>query len=290
MPSAVPAPLASIAARLRCPTCLQTLAPARGSLTCSRGHTHDLARHGYVTLLAGARRSPVGDDAGMLAARAAIQNAGHLEPLTAALAETARSLCTPGTSVILDAGAGTAHHLGGVLDTLPSALGVALDISRAASRRAARAHNRIASVRGDIWHAIPLGDGTVDLALSVFAPRNANELARVLRPGGAVTVATPAAEHLHELAMLHTIGIDPAKVPRLQRLFSAWPSADRVRQISWTMSLTHRDVTRMLAMGPTARHLRPDFQHHLAALTEPVHVSAAIELRTFRHPPQLPLR
>lgn len=287
MPSAVPAPLASIAGRLRCPTCLRTLAPVRGSLACSRGHSYDVARQGYVTLLPAVRRSPVGDDAGMLAARAAIQNAGYFEPLSAALAETARALCPPDPSVILDAGAGTAHHLGGVLDTLPGALGVAVDISRAASRRAARAHSRMASVRGDIWRAIPLADATVDLALSVFAPRNAEELARVLRPGGAVIVATPAAEHLHELATFHTISIDPAKVARLQGLFSAWPSPDRVRQISWTMSLTHADVTRMLAMGPSARHLRPDFQPHLATLTEPVHVSAAIELRTFRHPQKL---
>ena len=108
MPSAVPAPLASIAGRLRCPTCLRTLAPVQGSLACSRGHSYDVARHGYVTLLPAVRRSPVGDDAGMLAARAAIQNAGYFEPLSAALAETARALCPPGSSVVLDAGAGTA--------------------------------------------------------------------------------------------------------------------------------------------------------------------------------------
>ena len=287
MPSAVPAPLACVAELLRCPTCLKPLAPAQGALTCEHRHTYDVARQGYVALLPSGSRQPIGDDAEMTAARAAIQAAGHVEPLTTALAETARAFGPPGTSVILDAGAGTAHHLAGVLASLPGTLGVAVDASRAASRRAARAHDRIAGVRGNIWREIPLCDATVDVAMSVFAPRNANEFARVVRPGGAVIVATPSAEHLHELATLHTVTVDPAKSMRLRRLFSAWSVADQVRRISWIVRLTHQDVVRMLAMAPMGRHLRSDVQGRVAALTEPVHVTAAVELRTFRRPEHL---
>ena len=123
--------------------------------------------------------------------------------------------------------------------------------------------------------------------MSVFAPRNANEFARVVRPGGAVIVATPSAEHLHELATLHTVTVDPAKSMRLRRLFSAWSVADQVRRISWIVRLTHQDVVRMLAMAPMGRHLRSDVQGRVAALTEPVHVTAAVELRTFRRPEHL---
>ncbi len=289
MRSAVPAPLACIAELLRCPACLSPLATGQGSLTCERRHTYDLARPGYVTLLPSGRRCPIGDDGDMVAARAAIQDAGHFEPLTTALAEMAGSLGAPGTSVILDAGAGTARHLAGVLAALPGALGVAVDISRAASRRAARAHQRIAAVRANIWQGIPLRDATVDLAMSVFAPRNADELARVVRPGGVAIVATPSAEHLHELATLHTIRIDPAKPMRLQRMFAAWSRVDCVHRISWVLWLSHRDVVRMLAMGPTALHLRPDFRARLTALTEPVRLTAAVELRMLRRPEHLRL-
>lgn len=285
MSSAVPASLACIAELLRCPACLSPLAAAQGSLICARRHAYDVARHGYVTLLPSARRCcPVGDDAGMINARAAIMDAGHFEPLTTALAERACSLALPDSSVVLDAGAGTGHHLVGVLAELQGAVGVAVDVSRAASRRAARAHHRIARVRSDIWEEIPLCDATVDLAISVFAPRNPDELARVLRPGGAVVVATPAPDHLQELATLHAISVHRTKAMRLQHLFTGWPSADRVQRVSWILRLTHQDVARILTMGPAAHHLRPDFLGHLAALKKPVRVTAAVELRTFRRP------
>jgi 23S rRNA (guanine745-N1)-methyltransferase len=284
MSSAIPASLASIAELLRCPACHSPLAAVQGSLICARRHTYDVARHGYVTLLPSARRCPIGDDASMINARAAIMDAGHFGPLTTALAETVCSLALPDSSVVLDAGAGTGHHLAGVLADLPGALGVAVDVSRAASRRAARAHHRIARVRGDIWQEIPLCDATVDLAMSVFAPRNADELARVLRPGGAVVVATPAPDHLQELATLHAIGVHRTKARRLRQVFTGWASADRVQRVSWVLRLTHQDVARILMMGPAAHHLRPDFLLHLAALTEPVGVTATVELRTFRSP------
>ena len=106
----------------------------------------------------------------MIAARAAVQEAGHFDQLTTALVAAARAAGGSDSSLVLDVGAGTAHHLAGLLGALPHARGIALDASRDASRRAARRHQRIAAVRTDIWQQIPLGDGTADLALSVFAP------------------------------------------------------------------------------------------------------------------------
>jgi 23S rRNA (guanine745-N1)-methyltransferase len=284
MSSTVPASLTYIAELLRCPACFRPLAGAHGSLICARRHTYDVARHGYVTLMPTARRCPAGDDASMIDARTAIMDAGHFEPLTAALREKAGSLALPDSSVVLDAGAGTAHHLAGVLAELPRARGVAIDVSRAALRRAARVHQRIAGVRSDIWQQIPLCDATVDLAMSVFAPRNPDELARVLRAGAAVIIATPAADHLKELRALHQIGVHDTKALRLQQVFTAWSTADPVQRISWHLQLTRQDVARILAMGPAAHHLRPDFLVRLAAVSEPVRVTAAIELRTFRSP------
>lgn len=282
MPTAVPAPLAAIVDRLRCPVCLKPLAPARGSLICPSGHTHDVARQGYVTLRAPVGHSADGDDAGMVAARAAVQEAGYFHQLTAVLAQAARAAGGSDSSLILDVGAGTGHHLAGVLGALPHARGIALDASRHASRRAARTHRRIAAVRSDVWQQIPLRDGTIDLALSVFAPRNGAELVRVVRPGGAVLVATPAPEHLHELAMLHTVRVDPHKLARLQRQLPPALHPRTVRRITWMLELTRHEVEAVLRMGPASRHLKPDLERRIAGLPEPVLATASIELRTFR--------
>ncbi|HUJ35667.1 MAG TPA: methyltransferase domain-containing protein [Solirubrobacteraceae bacterium] len=278
----VPAQLAAVAERLRCPICLQPLAPTQRSLICPNGHTHDVARQGYVTLRAPTGRPADGDDAGMIAARAAVQDAGHFEKLTAALVAAARAAGGSESSLILDVGAGTGHHLAGLLGAMPHARGIALDASRDAARRAARRHHRIAAVRGDVWQQIPLGDATVDLALSVFAPRNGAELVRVVRPDGAVLVATPTSAHLHELAALHTVRVDPSKLERLRRrLTPAWCPTS-VRRITWTLELTRHDAEALVRMGPAAGHLKPDLERRLASLREPVLATAAIELRTFR--------
>jgi 23S rRNA (guanine745-N1)-methyltransferase len=284
MSSAVPAALACVASRLRCPVCHCPLVVARRSLTCARGHVHDVARHGYVTLLPKNHRLPPGDDAPMIDARAAIMDAGHFEPLTTALTQTVRRLGLSDASVVLDAGAGTSHHLAAVLARSPGGLGIAVDVSRPALRRAGQTHQRIARVRADIWREIPLGDASVDLGMSVFAPRNTDELARVLRPGGAVIVATPAAEHLRELADLHSIRVHRTKTTQLKRAFATWRCAGGVQRISWQMVLGQQDAASILGMGPAAHHLRPDFSDQLTALAEPLRVTGLVELRTFLAP------
>lgn len=253
-----------------------------GALTCSRGHSYDVAREGYVTLFATGVGHPFGDDAGMVAARATVERGGQFEPLTAALVETAGAVGDVGTSHVLDIGAGTGHHLASVLGALPQTRGVALDASRPAARSAARAHESIAAVRADVWRQIPLGNRSVDLALNVFAPRNGPELGRVVRPGGTVLSVTPTSAHLHELATLHSIRIDPDKTARLRRELGPWFKPISVRLITWTLQFTSEQAAAVLRMGPAARHLRPDFDRRLRALGESILVTGAARLRVFQ--------
>lgn len=256
--------------------------PAVEALICTAGHRYDVAREGYVSLFAAGVRHASGDDSGMVAARVHVEQAGHFEPLTAALVETAGGVADARISLVLDLGAGTGHHLAEVLGALPQACGVALDASRSAARRAARTHQSLAAVRGDVWRQIPLGDRTVDLALNVFAPRNGPELGRVVRPGGTVLSVTPASTHLHELAALHSMRIDPDKTARLRRALGPWFQPISVRPITWTARFTREQATTVLCMGPAARHLRPDFDRRLAAFEESIPVTAAAQLRVFR--------
>ena len=104
--------------------------------------------------------------------------------------------------------------------------------------------------------------------MSVFAPRNADELARVLRPGGAVVVATPAPDHLQELATLHAISVHRTKAIRLQHLFGAWPSADRVQRVSWVLRLTHQHAAR-ISERFILTGIRAASNHHERRVAEP---------------------
>jgi len=272
--TAIPAPLARVAALLRCPVCGLPLAPAPGALRCARGHAYDVARDGHVTLAPPGRRPAAGDDAAMVAARAAVLDGGHFAPLSAALADHR------GAGVVLDLGAGTGHHLAAALG--PDAVGIALDASPSALRRAVRAHARIAAVRADIWRLIPLGDATVDLALNVFAPRNPTEIARVLRPGGTLLVVTPAPGHLGELDALHGVGIDPRKTERLHAALAPLLTPSAERRIAWDMHVSRAEAAALVRMGPGAHHLDAPPEERLALRSEPLRVTAAVDVHAYR--------
>jgi 23S rRNA (guanine745-N1)-methyltransferase len=119
------------------------------------------------------------DSPQMVASRSRVLDAGVFDPVDAVLSRRLEDSCR-----ILEAGAGTGHHLARVLDAVDGAHGLASDISVAAIRRAARAHPRMAAIVADTWQGLPVRSGAVDAVLCVFAPRNRDEFARVLAPGG----------------------------------------------------------------------------------------------------------
>lgn len=238
-------------AALRCPVCAAGLAREGGSLRCERNHVFDVARQGHVHLAPGSRALR-GDTAEMVAARAAFLDAGHLAPISAALADAASRIAGPG--VVADVGAGTGHHLAAVLEATGRA-GIALDSSTPALRRAARAHPRMAAVACDAWAALPLRDGAAAIVLNVFAPRNGAEIARILASGGALLAITPTERHLAELREpLGMLTIDPGKADRLARDLGL---RERERHaIEAPLALTAQEAMLAARMGPAGHHAR----------------------------------
>jgi 23S rRNA (guanine745-N1)-methyltransferase len=258
-----------IVARLRCPVCGEPLAHAGGALRCATGHNFDLARQGYVDLAVGTVTHP-GDTAEMVAARAHVLAAGHFDFVTAALA-TAVGHYRSG--LIVDVGAGPGGHLAALVEHRPDALGLAIDVSKPALRRAARAHPRLAAVRADAWRGLPVADGAASVVLNVFAPRAGREFARVLAPGGRLIVVTPAADHLRELGL--AIGVDPRKEERLVGTLTPWFVREDDRELRTTLRLTEADAMAVAGMGPGA--------HHRQAPVGGGDVTAAVRLSTWRH-------
>lgn len=266
---------------LACPVCGEPLGQASGALWCPQGHSFDLARRGYVTLHGGAGSKMAGDSAAMVAARDRLLSAGHYNPLTAALTRTA----TQGPEgPVLDLGAGTGHQLAAILDAAPGRVGVAVDASKYAARRAARAHDRLGAVVADTWTKLPVRSGVIGLAVCVFAPRNGPEIARVLKPDGQLLVVTPAEDHLGELVeRLGLLRIDARKQQRLAGVLQ--PHLELVEQtpLRWRLTLSHGDAEVLVAMGPSARHLDPAGLHaDISRLSDPVGVTASVVISIYR--------
>jgi 23S rRNA (guanine745-N1)-methyltransferase len=271
-------------ALLACPVCGGPLdvVPGAAGLRCREGHLFDRARQGHVTLLPPAHRPPSGDSAEMVADRMAFLDAGHYAGITAALAHAVSAEGPPVS--LLDLGGGTGHHLAGVLDRLPEAVGVVLDSSAYAARRAARAHPRAVAVVADSWARLPVRDDAVDRVLVVFAPRNGPEIARVLRPEGRLVVVTPAPDHLGELVgPLELLRVDPDKAARLAATLEPDLTPVRTTAHRRRLSLSRAAVATLVGMGPHARHTtRVAIEARLAGLPEPIAVTVSVDVTTYR--------
>ncbi|MBQ1159981.1 methyltransferase domain-containing protein [Streptomyces sp. A73] len=280
-------PWATLTRLVRCPVCGDGLEVVERSLRCPQRHTFDMARQGYVSLLSGAKRTVNADSAAMVQARTAFLEAGHYAPLTRALARITVSLGLPGggeDGTVLDAGAGTGHYLAAVLEALPGAVGLALDASPYALRRAARAHPRAGAASWDVWRPFPVRDSCVDVVLNVFAPRNSAEFHRVLKPDGVLLVVTPTERHLCELRdRLGLLEVDPDKEERLERALSGHFVRERTEALEYTVELPPQDVENLAAMGPAARHIDPEeLRERVAALGGPVDVTASFGVSVHR--------
>jgi 23S rRNA (guanine745-N1)-methyltransferase len=276
--------LAASLAALVCPVCRSPFEAGRGdrTLVCPAGHSFDAAKQGYFNLLTGKGTVFEADTAAMVAARFDFLSAGHYRELAEAVAGLAAPFLAAAGSAVLDAGTGTGHYLRAVLDRVPAAA-VGLDISKFALRRAARLNPEAINLVGDVWQPLPLADDAVDVVTVVFAPRNAAEFARVLRPGGRLIVVTPRPGHLAEVAgQTGMLGIEPAKDERLAATLAGHFQAHRGRELDLPLSLAPADVVNLALMGPAGHHLdRDGLAARVAVLPSRTAVSARFRIGVF---------
>ena len=270
---------------LACPHCGSPLSRSGNSVRCVTGHAFDIARQGYVSLLRGDARTGTADTSAMVAARERFLDAGHYAPILRAVesaSQQAVGALAGGCAV--DVGAGTGHYLAEVLERLPAWVGVALDVSKYALRRAARAHPRAGAVACDVWRPLPVRDGAASLVLNIFAPRNPVEIHRILRPEGALIVVTPAPGHLGELvSALGLVTVDKDKQRRLHEQLDACFTRGSCMPCAFTMTIPHEHVATLVRMGPSAWHTDPvTLEDRIGRLPNPVTATAAVKVSSYR--------
>ncbi len=168
-----------------------------GQLRCSRDHSFDVARSGYVNLLQpqDKRSKEPGDTEAAVAARRRLHGRGVTGPLLEGIAEIAGA--SP-ADVVLDAGCGEGFYLG----TLARRIGFAahgVDISIPAVKSAARSFPECEWIVANADRLVPYADAAFSLVMSITARMNRGEFRRVLRDDGRLLVAIPAPEDFIEL-------------------------------------------------------------------------------------------
>jgi 23S rRNA (guanine745-N1)-methyltransferase len=281
-------------AALACPNCGQALDQADRRLSCPAGHSFDLAKQGYAPLLAPGSNATTGDTADQVAAREDFLNSGVYDPLMAAVAQAS---LTDAPGVIVEPGCGTGHYLAAALAADPTREGIGLDTSKYALRRCAKrvigdseprqaagTQTRLAAVLADAWQTLPVRDDAAAAVLNVFAPRNADEIARILHPRGVLVVLTPRQDHLRELVdALDLLSVDPAKPQRTADQLGSVFEAERTDELLYSIGLGPNEILKLVGMGPSARHLDPAvLAAAVAALPDKVQVTVSVTVTRWR--------
>lgn len=268
---------------LICPHCGGELRENGASLICSNGHTANVARQGYVSLLGRRSGTHTADSAEMLDARDRILGAGHFDPVADAIrGEIAEPGLDEVEGAVVDLGTGTGWYLARILDELPDRIGLGVDNSKFAARRAAKCHPRASAVVADIWDEIPVKSGAAALVVNIFSPRNGEEIERIKAEGGRLIVVTPTSDHLEELIEpFEMISVDPDKEERLQASLGEPGEELTGGRVDWKMSLASAEVADLVGMGPSAGRVdREEREALIAGLPERSEVSGSVRIWT----------
>jgi 23S rRNA (guanine745-N1)-methyltransferase len=130
-----------------------------------------------------------------------------------------------------------------------------MDLSSTAVARTVRRTGQIDGLVADVWSPLPIRTGRVDVVVVVFAPRNAPEFHRVLRPDGMLLAVIPQESHLHELREAGLmIDVQPGKSEQLVDSVAGHFTLEAREYIQYPMELGPDDVSALVGMGPSAHH------------------------------------
>lgn len=255
------------------------------------GHSFDVARQGYVTLVGGEGLKHNGDDADMIASRETFLSGGHFAPFVEAVSAKVNDALDEAEvgdderPVIVEIGAGTGYYLAHALDDVAGARGVGIDISIPAAKHLAKCHPRVGAVVADAWQRLPIQDRSVDVITVIFAPRNPEEFARILKENGQVIVLTAHPGHLDELREpLGIIGVEPGKIDHMMEKSAGF--LQRIGEdeiIEFPMELDRASIAAQIGMSPSARHIQAEELHkRLEQLPEKMTVTAKAQITRLR--------
>ncbi len=185
-----------------CPLCHARLTRSEKSYACPQGHQFDMAKEGYVNLLPvqHKRSRDQGDSSEMMQARLAFLDAGHYQPLREAVAQLLEDNLTDSAAGVLDIGCGEGYYTARFAQVAQEkgAQTFGLDVSKVAIRAAAKRYSGVTFCVASS-HRLPFDNASMDAVIRIYAPCKAQELARVIKPGGWVITVTPGPRHLMEL-------------------------------------------------------------------------------------------
>ncbi len=280
---------------LCCPICQNGLKQVGKSLKCERNHSFDMAKEGYVNLLMSRKKlaATVGDDGEMLRARRRFLDGGFYAPLADAIGKIAVSHLSRYANRdkslnILDVGCGEGYYTEQLqksfLERLPNqpVCFYGMDIAKTAVKMAAKRVERNGRFFvADINQQLPLPDRSLHLMLNIFAPRHAQEFARMMVTGGLLLIVIPSQQHLNSIrTQFDLLKIESNKQAHIETQLSACYSLREVSDLSIDLLLDQTILTDLIQMTPNARHLTSRQWNEISAINQ-IKTQASFHILSF---------
>ncbi|HUI45369.1 MAG TPA: methyltransferase domain-containing protein [Nitrospirota bacterium] len=196
---------------LQCPVCRNPLLNSADGYRCSKNHTFDAAREGYVNVLLSHKKNSKepGDSKEMIRSRRRFLDLGLYDGISSdineAVADNLPESRSQSAFNILDAGCGEGFYLKRLKEFLAHRPGApvtheyyGVDISKSAIRQATQRDRTMGWFVASIVD-LPFAQASFDMVLNVFSPADFHEFSRVLRKTGGLLVVSPGPRHLNGL-------------------------------------------------------------------------------------------
>ncbi len=230
---------------ITCPTCKEVLKKVDKSYKCKMGHTFDIAKEGYVNLLAVNKKNSKapGDNKEMLVARKDFLNSGAynllLEKILYIIEQNNKN-----QSVILEAGCGEGYYITNIKNNLKDAKCFGFDISKEAiklaSKRSSDVNFYVAS-----GYEPNIKEKSVDVLIVVFAPFAEDEYTKLLAKDGICIVVKPNTNHLIELKNQFYDNVKQVKPSVYNKFY-----IDSTYNLIYTFNPTEENLYNLFKMTP----------------------------------------
>ena len=188
------------ASSFACSICQENLTLVETSLKCSKRHSFDLAKFGYVNLAPQIKQS-ANYDKENFQNRQQILESGFYQAI---LEDISDLLATnPSAKTVLDIGCGEGFYSRKLQESHPDKTFYAFDISKDSVQIAAKSEPNWAVnwFVGDLAR-LPIKDASIDILLDIFSPANYGEFRRVLSQNGILIKVVPTENHLKEIRQM----------------------------------------------------------------------------------------
>lgn len=240
-----------------CPICSNQLSKNGRSFRCSKGHTFDVAKEGYVNLLPANRKRSLdpGDNAEMISARGRFLGTGYYKQLAD---ELVKVIDQPHR--LADLGCGEGYFTAAFCNVANEVYG--LDISKSAIRAACKQSKAKFVIASTM--RLPFLSQAFDTVTVIMAPASP-DISRVIKTGGLLCRVLPGESHFVELRELAYREVRGHKLPTMD--IDGFTNVGHER-VKFTTSLEREGLSDLIAMTPMQFKTSQEFRDRISQFHE----------------------